>query len=58
MAFYSVLDIPPLNDSWIPDYLPAANRLVAAHGGTHLARTSTHEQLEGEATPAARPGGT
>lgn len=53
MAFYSVLAVTPHSDSWIPDYLPVANTLVAAHGGTYLARTSTHEQLEGAEASAA-----
>ena len=53
MAFYSVLAVTPTTEDWIPDYLPTANQLVAAHGGTYLARTSTHEQIEGTETPAA-----
>ncbi|MEM6725224.1 MAG: DUF1330 domain-containing protein [Bacteroidota bacterium] len=53
MAYYSVLDVTPKNDAWIPDYLPTANRLVAAHGGKYLARTATHEQVEGDDAPAA-----
>ncbi len=48
MAYYSVLDVTPTTDTWIPDYLPTANRLVAKHGGKYLARTATHEQVEGE----------
>ncbi|MEM1257146.1 MAG: DUF1330 domain-containing protein [Bacteroidota bacterium] len=53
MKQYSILDVTPTNDSWIPDYLPAANRLVAKHGGKYLARTAHHEQLEGEVKVAA-----
>lgn len=53
MASYSVLAVTPTNEDWIPDYLPAANALVAKHGGTYLARTATHEQLEGSDQPAA-----
>ncbi|MEM9821261.1 MAG: DUF1330 domain-containing protein [Bacteroidota bacterium] len=48
MAYYSVLDVTPSNETWIPDYLPTANRLVAKHGGKYLARTASHEQVEGE----------
>ncbi len=48
MAYYSVLDVSPTTQDWIPDYLPTANRLVAKHGGKYLARTSNHEQMEGE----------
>ena len=48
MTYYSVLDVTPTTDKWIPDYLEPANRLVAKHGGKYLARTATHEQIEGE----------
>ncbi|WP_394177960.1 DUF1330 domain-containing protein [Yoonia maritima] len=48
MAYYSVLDVTPTNDEWIPDYLPTANERVAAHGGKYIARTTSHEQVEGE----------
>lgn len=53
MKYYSVLDVTPTSNDWIPNYLPAANRLVAKHGGTYLARTANHEQVEGESTQAA-----
>ena len=53
MAFYSVLAVTPTTDAWIPDYLPAANKLVAKHGGKYLARTASHERLEGEGENAA-----
>ena len=48
MKYYSVLDVTPTTDEWIPDYLPTANKLVAKHGGKYLARTASHEQVEGE----------
>ena len=48
MKFYSVLDVTPTANAWIPAYLPAANRLVAKHGGKYLERTANHEQQEGE----------
>ncbi len=48
MKYYSVLDVTPTTEEWIPDYLPVANRLVAKHGGKYLARTGNHEQTEGE----------
>ena len=53
MAYYSVLAITPTSEKWIPDYLPAANRLVAKHGGNYLARTTNHEQVEGVDQPVA-----
>ena len=53
MAYYSVLAVTPTTESWVPDYLPAANALVAQHGGKYLARTTNHERLEGEGADAA-----
>lgn len=53
MAYYSVLAVTPTSEDWIPDYLPTANKLVAAHGGTYLARTASHEQVEGSDESAA-----
>ncbi len=47
MRYYSVLDVTPTAEEWIPDYLLTANRLVAKYGGKYLARTANHEQLEG-----------
>jgi len=52
MAYYSVLAVTPTTDDWIPDYLPAANALVAKHGGKYLARTTNHTQVEGSDQPA------
>lgn len=48
MAYYSVLDVTPTTDEWIPAYLGPANKLVAKHGGKYVARTSNHEQIEGD----------
>lgn len=48
MTAYSVLEVTPESEDWIEGYLPTANKLIARHGGTYLARTQTHEQLEGE----------
>lgn len=53
MSYYSVLAVTPSDDAWIPGYLPVANELVAKHGGKYLARTASHEQVEGADTPAA-----
>ncbi len=47
MRYYSVLDVTPTTEEWIPDYLPTTNRLVAKYGGKYLARTGNHEQVEG-----------
>lgn len=53
MTYYSVLAVTPTTEDWIPDYLPTANKLVAQHGGKYLARTASHERLEGEGEAAA-----
>ncbi len=53
MTYYSVLDVTPTDDSWVGDYIGTANRLVAEHGGKYIARTSSHEQLEGDTQEAA-----
>ena len=48
MSYYSVLAVTPTTDDWIADYIGPANALVAQHGGRYLARTASHERLEGE----------
>ena len=53
MAYYSVLAVTPTTEDWIPDYIGPANALVAKHGGRYLARTASHERLEGEGDGAA-----
>ena len=53
MAYYSVLAVTPTAQDWIPDYIGPANALVAQHGGKYLARTASHERLEGVGEDAA-----
>ena len=53
MAYYSVLAVTPTTEDWIPDYIGPANALVAQYGGKYLARTASHERLEGEGETAA-----
>ena len=53
MTYYSVLAVTPTTEDWIPDYIGPANALVAKHGGKYLARTASHERLEGEGEGAA-----
>lgn len=53
MTYFSILAVTPTNEDWIPDYIGPANALVAKHGGKYLARTASHEQIEGPDTPAA-----
>lgn len=47
MAHYSVVSVTPTSDAWIPAYLEAVGPLVAKHGGRYLARTASHQQIEG-----------
>ncbi|MEM7324413.1 MAG: DUF1330 domain-containing protein [Actinomycetota bacterium] len=55
MTYYSVLEVTPTSEEWIPGYLEPANTLVAKHGGTYLARTANHERVEGDGdAPALR----
>ena len=51
MAYYSVLDVTPTSEEWIPGYVPVASNLLAKHGGKYLARTGSHEQIEGSGKP-------
>ena len=53
MSYYSILAVTPISEDWIPDYIGPANALVAKHGGRYLARTASHEQIEGETQDAA-----
>ena len=53
MTYYSVLEVTPTSQEWIEDYLEPANRLVSQYGGEYLARTSSHERLEGKGEEAA-----
>lgn len=48
MTCYSVLAVTAHKQDWVPNYVQAANALVAKHGGKYLARTSSHSQIEGE----------
>jgi len=52
MSFYSVLAVTPTTEDWIPDYIGPANALVSKYGGKYIARTSSHERLEGEGEDA------
>lgn len=48
MKFYSVLEVTPTSQEWVLKYIEPANRVVARYGGKFLARTSSHERLEGK----------
>jgi uncharacterized protein (DUF1330 family) len=47
MSYYSVFFVTPSTEAWIPDYLPVVTAAVAKHGGKYLARTASHERIEG-----------
>lgn len=53
MAYYSVLDVTPTSQEWVADYVASTGKIVARHGGEYLARTGTHEQIEGDDQGAA-----
>lgn len=55
MTTYSVLEVTPTSEEWIPGYLGPVGEIIAGHGGKYLARTASHERLEGEGEdPALR----
>ena len=55
MPYYSVVAITATNPDWIPDYVSAVTPLVAKYGGKYLARTTSHERVEGDGPdPAMR----
>src|SRR5687767_2116073 len=51
MPHYVVVFCTPTADAWIPDYLENVNPLIEKHGGKFLARTQSHERLEGSESP-------
>jgi uncharacterized protein (DUF1330 family) len=53
---YAILCVIPTDAEWIEDYIKAVNRLVEKHGGKYLARTASHERLEGGAHESAENG--
>ncbi|WP_170310950.1 DUF1330 domain-containing protein [Paracoccus indicus] len=52
MTYYSVLEVTPTSEDWIPGYLSAAKTALARHGGRFLARNARHEQIEGQGRTA------
>lgn len=53
MSYYSVLDVTPTSQEWIAAYVAESGNIVKKHGGKYLARTATHEQIEGNEQAAA-----
>ncbi len=55
MTYYSVLDVTPTAQDWVPAYVSVSSALVEKHGGKYIARTNVHERLEGNReAPALR----
>lgn len=48
MSYYSVLAVTATSEDWIPGYIASVTALVAKQGGKYLARTSSHERIEGD----------
>lgn len=48
MKHFSVIEVTPTNEAWIADYVNPVNKLVAQYGGKYLARTSSHQRMEGD----------
>ena len=53
MTYYSVLEVTPTNDAWVPAYIAETGEIVRRHGGKYIARTASHERLEGTGQDAA-----
>ena len=47
MSYYAVVAVTSTNEDWIPRYVEAVTQMVEQHGGKYLARTASHERLEG-----------
>lgn len=53
--YYSVLEVTPTTDTWVNAYIAETGDIVKKHGGKYLARTQSHERLEGGGeSPALR----
>jgi uncharacterized protein (DUF1330 family) len=48
MTHYAAIALTPTSEDWIPGYLETVTGLVQKHGGQYLARTASHERIEGE----------
>ncbi|GAB3484982.1 DUF1330 domain-containing protein [Marinomonas epiphytica] len=55
MAYYSVLEVTPISQDWLANYVAKAGDLVTKYGGQYLANTSNHERLEGKITDQEEP---
>lgn len=48
MKYYAVAEIEITDRSWVQNYVQSVTKMVEAHGGRYLARTSSVERMEGE----------
>ena len=53
MSHYGIFFVTPTSEDWIPGYLAAVGPLIEKHGGRFLARTASHERLEGTSVAPA-----
>eukprot|EP00112_Aurelia_sp_Birch-Aquarium-sp1_P009350 Seg20596.2 transcript_id=Seg20596.2/GoldUCD/mRNA.D3Y31 product="hypothetical protein" protein_id=Seg20596.2/GoldUCD/D3Y31 len=53
MKHYSFIEVTPTSEDWIPGYIEPVNALVKKHGGQYIARTTSHERVEGEGEEVA-----
>lgn len=44
---------PPTKEDWVGDYVAVSEKIVKKHGEKYLARTGSHQQVEGSEQPAA-----
>ena len=51
MTCYAAVAVTPTSEDWIPGYLAEVTPLIEKHGGKYLARTASHQRLEGEGDP-------
>lgn len=51
MKYYACAEIAVTNPDWVTDYVAKVTKMVEAHGGRYLARTSRVEVMEGERRP-------
>lgn len=48
MACYSVISVKLLNDDWLPSYLETVTGIIERYSGKYMARTASHQVLEGD----------
>jgi uncharacterized protein (DUF1330 family) len=48
MTYYAAIGLTPTSEEWIPGYLSTVTPLVEKHGGKYLARTASHQRVEGD----------